>query len=40
MAAVRASGLVSTFVGQLLMKDAGGHNVVNPLFIVYGCFEP
>ncbi|MGA2925564.1 MAG: ABC transporter permease [Solirubrobacteraceae bacterium] len=29
-----------TFVGQLLMKDAHGHNVVNPLFVIYGCFEP
>ncbi len=29
-----------TFVGQLLMKDADGHNVVNPLFVIYGCFEP
>jgi len=29
-----------TFVGQLLMKDAAGHNVVNPLFVIYGCFEP
>jgi len=29
-----------TFVGQLLMKDARGRNVVNPLFVIYGCFEP
>ncbi len=29
-----------TFVGQLMMKGAGGHNIVNPLFVIYGCFEP
>ena len=29
-----------TFVGQLLMKNGSGHNVVNPLFVIYGCFEP
>lgn len=29
-----------TFVGQLLMKNARGNDVVNPLFVIYGCFEP
>lgn len=28
-----------TFVGQQLMRDAHGHNVVNPLFTIYGCFD-
>ena len=29
-----------SFVGQQTMKDANGHQVVNPLFVIYGCFEP
>ena len=29
-----------TFVGQQTMKAAGGHQVVNPLFVIYGCFNP
>ena len=28
-----------SFVGQQLMSDAAGHNVINPLFIFYGCFD-
>ncbi len=28
-----------SFVGQQLMRDAHGHNVVNPLFTIYGCFD-
>jgi ABC-2 type transport system permease protein len=28
-----------TFVGQQTMKDAQGRSVVNPLFVVYGCFN-
>lgn len=28
-----------SFVGQQLMRDARGHNVVNPLFTIYGCFD-
>ena len=28
-----------TFVGQQTMSDAHGHTVVNPLFIIYGCFD-
>ena len=27
------------FVGQQTMHDAAGHSVVNPLFVVYGCFN-
>jgi ABC-2 type transport system permease protein len=27
------------FIGQQLMRDAHGHNVVNPLFTIYGCFN-
>jgi len=27
------------FVGQQLMRDASGHNVVNPLYTIYGCFD-
>jgi len=29
-----------TFVGQQTMTAAGGHSVVNPLFVIYGCFNP
>ena len=28
-----------SFVGQQLMRNARGHNVVNPLFTIYGCFD-
>jgi ABC-2 type transport system permease protein len=28
-----------TFVGQQTMVDAEHHSVVNPLFIIYGCFD-
>lgn len=28
-----------SFVGQQTMSDAHGHNVVNPLFTIYGCFD-
>ncbi len=28
-----------TFVGQQTMRDAQGQMVVNPLFVVYGCFD-
>jgi ABC-2 type transport system permease protein len=28
-----------SFVGQQLMRSASGHNVVNPLFTIYGCFN-
>jgi ABC-2 type transport system permease protein len=27
------------FIGQQLMRDANGHNVVNPLYTIYGCFN-
>jgi ABC-2 type transport system permease protein len=27
------------FIGQQLMRDAGGHSVVNPLYTIYGCFN-
>ena len=29
-----------SFVGQQTMKAAGGRQVVNPLFVIYGCFNP
>ena len=29
-----------SFVGQQTMRDARGQNVVNPLFVIYGCFNP
>jgi ABC-2 type transport system permease protein len=29
-----------SFVGQQLMRNAAGTNVVNPLFKIYGCFNP
>ena len=29
-----------SFVGQQTMRAAGGHQVVNPLFVLYGCFNP
>ncbi len=29
-----------SFVGQQLMPDSRGHTVVNPLFTIYGCFDP
>jgi ABC-2 type transport system permease protein len=29
-----------SFVGQQTMRDAHGHQVVNPLFVIYGCFNP
>ncbi len=28
-----------SFVGQQLMRDAAGHNIVNPLFTIYGCLN-
>jgi hypothetical protein len=28
-----------TFVGQQTMRDSHGQTVVNPLFVVYGCFD-
>jgi len=27
------------FIGNQLMRDAQGHNVVNPLYTIYGCFN-
>jgi ABC-2 type transport system permease protein len=27
------------FIGQQLMRNAAGHNVVNPLYTIYGCFN-
>jgi ABC-2 type transport system permease protein len=27
------------FIGQQRMRDADGHNVVNPLYTIYGCFN-
>jgi hypothetical protein len=27
------------FVGQQTIRDAHGHDVTNPLFVVYGCFN-
>jgi ABC-2 type transport system permease protein len=29
-----------SFVGQQTMKDSAGNQVVNPLFVIYGCFNP
>jgi ABC-2 type transport system permease protein len=29
-----------SFVGQQTMRAASGHQVVNPLFVLYGCFNP
>ncbi len=29
-----------SFIGQQLMRDANGHMVVNPLYTIYGCFNP
>lgn len=29
-----------SFVGQQTMRDAAGDEVVNPLFVIYGCFNP
>ena len=29
-----------TFVGQQTMTDAHHNQVVNPLFVIYGCFNP
>ncbi len=29
-----------SFVGQQTMRDAHGRSVVNPLFTIYGCFDP
>jgi ABC-2 type transport system permease protein len=29
-----------SFVGQQTMRAAGGQQVVNPLFVLYGCFNP
>jgi ABC-2 type transport system permease protein len=29
-----------SFVGQQTMKDAAGNQVINPLFVIYGCFNP
>jgi hypothetical protein len=28
-----------SFVGQQLMTDAHGRSVVNPLYVIYGCFD-
>jgi hypothetical protein len=28
-----------SFVGQQMMTDAHGRSVVNPLFVIYGCFD-
>ena len=28
------------FIGQQLMRNPHGHNVVNPLYTIYGCFNP
>ncbi len=28
-----------SFIGQQMMTDAHGHSVVNPLFVIYGCFS-
>ena len=28
------------FVGQQTIKDVAGDDVVNPLYVVYGCFNP
>jgi ABC-2 type transport system permease protein len=28
-----------SFVGQQMMSDAYGHDIVNPLFTIYGCFD-
>jgi hypothetical protein len=28
------------FIGQQLMRDAGGEQVVNPLLAIYGCLDP
>jgi hypothetical protein len=28
------------FIGQQTMRDAHGHTVVNPLYTIYGCFNP
>jgi ABC-2 type transport system permease protein len=28
-----------SFVGQQMMRDPQGHNIVNPLFTIYGCFN-
>jgi ABC-2 type transport system permease protein len=28
------------FIGQQLMRDADGNQVVNPLYTIYGCFNP
>jgi ABC-2 type transport system permease protein len=41
---VKASGCYKadappSFVGQQSMRDAHGHDVVNPLFVIYGCFD-
>ncbi len=27
------------FIGQQLMRDAHGHQIVNPLYTIYGCFD-
>ena len=27
------------FVGQQTMSDADGNSVVNPLYVIYGCFS-
>jgi hypothetical protein len=29
-----------SFVGHQTMRAASGHQVVNPLFVVYGCLDP
>jgi ABC-2 type transport system permease protein len=29
-----------SFVGSQTMRDAAGNQVVNPLFVIYGCFNP
>ncbi len=29
-----------SFIGQQMMTDEHGHSIVNPLFTIYGCFDP
>jgi ABC-2 type transport system permease protein len=28
------------FIGQQYMRNKAGHNVINPLYTIYGCFDP
>ncbi|MGA2011112.1 MAG: hypothetical protein ABSH51_11385 [Solirubrobacteraceae bacterium] len=34
------AGSPPAFVGQQTMLDARGATVVNPLYVIYGCFNP